>query len=226
MLFIIDFKIHIIFFIYDLIYYLAKIMYIPNHYLETDRKEIINFIKRFNFGVIVTSKDNIPAATHLPFLVEEKDGKIILTAHYAKANRQWQDLNGNVLVIFSEPHAYISPQHYEKEQNVPTWNYISVHCYGKGKVFESHEENLNVLERTIDFFDDSYRAQWDGLNEDYKSKMIRGIVGFEIEVTDVQAKKKLSQNKTEIERQNIITEFEKSDDNNKKIIAEYMKNVK
>lgn len=200
-------------------------MYIPNHNLETDKKEILDFIKRFNFGTIVTVKDNFPTGTHLPFLIEERGDSIFLISHFAKANKQWQELNENTLVIFSEPHAYISPKFYEKLQNVPTWNYISVHCYGHGKILDGENEKLNVIEKSINFFDDSYKAQWDGLNEQYKIGQLKGIVAFEIEIDNVQAKKKLSQNKTENERNNIIHSFEQSEDSNEKIIAEYMKNL-
>lgn len=204
-------------------------MYIPKHNLETDKKEILDFIKRFNFGTIVTVKDNFPNATHLPFLIEERqegnDSKLFLVSHFAKANKQWQELNENTLVIFSEPHAYISPKFYEKPQNVPTWNYISVHCYGHGKVFDDENEKLNVIEKSINFFDESYKSQWNGLDEKYKIGLLKGIVAFEIEIDNVQAKKKLSQNKTVNERENIIHSFEQSEDSNQKIIAEYMKKV-
>lgn len=202
-------------------------MYIPNYNLETDRNKILDFIKRFNFGTIVTSKDNIPAATHLPFLIEVREDKIFLISHFAKANKQWQEVNENesVLVIFSEPHAYISPKFYEKLQNVPTWNYISVHCYGKGKILDNFDDALNVLEKSIDFFDNSYRAQWENLDTKYRDGLLGGIAAFEIEVTEIQGKKKLSQNKTETERKNIIDAFQKSSDYNENLIGEYMKKI-
>ncbi|MBX7045510.1 MAG: FMN-binding negative transcriptional regulator [Ignavibacteria bacterium] len=198
-------------------------MYIPNHTLETDRNKILDFIKRFNFGTIVTAKDNFPSASHLPFLIEERGEKIFLISHFAKANKQWQDIAENVLVIFSEPHAYITPKFYEKLQNVPTWNYISVHCYGKGKILHNFDDALNVLEKSIDFFDASYKNQWESLDKKYRDGLIGGITAFEIEVSEIQSKKKLSQNKTENERNNIINAFEKSEDMNEKLIAEYMK---
>jgi len=128
-----------------------------------------------------------------------------------------------VLIIFSEPHAYISPKHYEKELNVPTWNYISVHAYGKGKLLTGKDETFAVLEATIDNYEKAYRKQWDGLPEDYKLKMANGIVAFEITVTDLQAKKKLSQNRTETERKNIIDSLSGSDDTNEQRIAEFMR---
>ncbi|MFN4813491.1 MAG: FMN-binding negative transcriptional regulator, partial [Bacteroidota bacterium] len=110
-------------------------MYIPKVNLTSDKTEIIEFMKRFSFATIITSKDNFPTATHLPFVLTTKDDQIVLTSHFAKANEHWQDIESNsVLVIFSEPHAYVSTKNYDKELNVPTWNYISIHAYGQGKL--------------------------------------------------------------------------------------------
>lgn len=190
----------------------------------TDKAEIVEFMKRFSFATIITAKDNYPIATHLPFLVTRTDDHIILTSHFAKANEQWKDIeNNNVLVIFSEPHAYISPQNYDKELEVPTWNYISVHSYGKAAVVTEQERVINILEKTIDNYDLSYRQQWNKLPNDYKSGMTKGIVAFEILVADIQAKKKLSQNKTDNEQRKIIDTLSNSCDTNEKLIADYMK---
>lgn len=198
-------------------------MYIPKSNLLSDKKEAIAFMKQFSFGTIVTAKDNLPVATHLPFLVEEEEDKIIIKSHFAKANDQWKAIeSGSILVIFSEPHAYISPVNYEKEQNVPTWNYISVHAYGSGKLITDSSMVMELLESTINNFEASYKQQWDTLSENYKINISQGIVAFKIEVTDLQAKKKLSQNKTVTERGNIINSLSKSDNSNERLIAEYM----
>ena len=198
-------------------------MYIPKINIQTDKNQIIEFIKRFSFGTIITSRNNLPIATHLPFLISEKEDKIILTSHFAKANNQWKDIEQNsVLIIFSEPHAYISPKNYDKDLNVPTWNYISVHAYGEGKIINEFESVYQLMERTIENYEIEYKQQWDRLPHDFKSKMINGIVAFEITVTEVQAKEKLSQNKTENERKNIINSLSNSKDSNEKVIAEYM----
>jgi transcriptional regulator len=199
-------------------------MYIPKINLTTDKDEIVAFMKRFSFATIITAKDNLPVATHLPFVVTTKDETIVLTSHFAKANEHWKDVEtNNVLVIFSEPHAYISPKHYDKELNVPTWNYISVHAYGRGKLITEKQMTYQVLEATIDNYDVSYKEQWNNLPEDYKSKMSNGIVAFEILVTDLQAKKKLSQNRTDTEKKKIIDSLSSSSNTNEKLIAEYMK---
>jgi transcriptional regulator len=131
--------------------------------------------------------------------------------------------NNKVLVIFSEPHAYISPRHYDKKLNVPTWNYISVHAYGQGKLITEMTKVFEVLERTIENYEVSYKDQWNNLPGDYKLALTKGIVAFDIEVTDLQGKKKLSQNKNENERQKIINALSKSEDINEKLIVDYMK---
>lgn len=198
-------------------------MYIPKVNLATDKAEIMAFMQRFSFATLITAKDNFPSATHLPFVVTSRGDDIVLISHFAKANPQWQELEDNpVLVIFSEPHAYISTSHYEKELNVPTWNYISVHAYGQGKLITDTENAFSVLEQTIDQYETRYRKQWDAFPEDYKLKMSKGIVAFEIHITDLQAKKKLSQNRTATEQKNIIDSLSKSTDSNEATIAEYM----
>ncbi len=199
-------------------------MYTPKRYLTTDREEILNFIKTYSFATIVTVKNNFQSATHLPFVVTETEGNIVLTSHFAKANSQWTEITEKrVLVIFSEPHAYISPRHYESEMNVPTWNYVAVHAYGKGKIITGKEEAYATLDAMIDVFEKAYKLQWDTLAADYKAKMLNGIIPFQIMVDDIQAKKKLSQNKKETERQRIISALEKSNDTNEKTIAELMR---
>ncbi len=199
-------------------------MYIPKINLATDQTEIVKFMKRFSFATIITAKDNFPIATHLPFLVTTKDDSIVLTSHFAKANEQWKNIENNkVLVIFSEPHAYISTKNYDKELNVPTWNYISIHAYGQGKLITDVKNTFEVLEATVDNYETSYREKWDSFPEEYKLKMSKGIVAFQIIVTDLQAKKKLSQNRTETEKQKIIETLSESNDTNEQLIAQYMK---
>lgn len=199
-------------------------MYIPKNFLAADKDEIIAFMRRYSFATIVSAKKNIPTATHLPFIVSTNDDNIILTSHFAKANEQWAAIaESKVLVIFNEPHAYISPKHYEKDLNVPTWNYFSVHAYGHGELITDEESTFEILEATITFYEVEYKQQWDSLPEDYKLKMVKGIVAFKIVVTDLQAKKKLSQNKTAAEQERIIKALSKSDNKNEQDIAKYMK---
>jgi len=198
-------------------------MYTPSFNSFTDRQEIITFMQRYSFATIVTQADDLPVATHLPFVVKEQEDKLFLQAHFAKANPQWKEIEGNTsLVIFTEPHAYISPNNYEKVENVPTWNYIAVHAYGKAHILDGVEQKTELLKHTINSFESAYLQQWEGLTEQYRLKMMNGIVAFEIAVTDLQAKKKLSQNRSEIERENIVHTLSQSNDTNEREIAAYM----
>jgi len=189
----------------------------------TDKKKIVDFMNRFSFATLITSKNDFPIATHLPFIIREENDKLFLYSHVAKQNEQWKHIEENViLVIFTEPHAYISPTNYEKEVNVPTWNYISIHAYGKGQLLTRHEDMISLLEGTIDNYETSYREQWNRLPDKYRLGQMMGIAGFKIEVTEIQAKEKLSQNKTHNEQQKIIDTLAASSDTNEQITAEYM----
>jgi transcriptional regulator len=198
-------------------------MYIPSFNKFDDQQEAISFMQRYSFATIVSVKNGVPVATHLPFLVKKADDKIILSAHFAKANPQSADISGNnVLVIFTGPHAYISTKNYEKEQNVPTWNYLAVHAYGKCTLLDGEENKAALLKEMVQYYEADYLKQWDSLTDDYKQKMMKGIVAFEIVVDDLQAKAKLSQNRSEKERENIIDELNNAVNSNEKDVARYM----
>ena len=200
-------------------------MYIPSFNQFPNQQEAISFMQRYNFATIVTVMDGLPVATHLPFLVRQKDDKIILASHFAKANPQAAAVaDGSALVIFTEPHAYISPKNYEKEQNVPTWNYLAVHAYGKCTLLDE-ENKAALLEDTIKTYEASYLQQWNGLSEMYKTNMMKAIIAFEMVIDDLQAKSKLSQNRSEKERESIIEDLSKADNTTEKEIAEYMKSL-
>jgi transcriptional regulator len=202
-------------------------MYIPKHFLITDQQEAVSFMQRYSFATIVTVNNEVPTATHLPFVVSQRDGRIILSSHFAKANPQAEELlNGKPLVIFTEPHAYISPKHYEQENSVPTWNYIAIHAYGTATLINTPEDKAALLEQTIKYYEADYLKQWNSLTDDFKLKMMKGIIGFKIVVDDLQGKQKLSQNKTEQERENIIAELNTKPDTVEREIAAYMAKVK
>jgi transcriptional regulator len=125
-------------------------MYIPKHYTEDDQNKLVEFIQANSFGALISANEKI-RGTHLPFTISKINERIILTSHMARANPQWKEFDSSkeLLVIFQGPHAYISPSFYEKEQNVPTWNYVAVHAYGNPRILISEEENIKVLESMI-----------------------------------------------------------------------------
>src|SRR3981189_1385300 len=142
----------------------------------------------------------MPVATHLPFLLDAGRGPYgTLMAHMARANLQWKTFNGEqeALVIFQGPHAYISPSWYEVELSVPTWNYAAVHAYGILEIIEDNAVLYDLLKALIQTHEARFERPWDfQLPDDYLQKMMRGIVGFEIQITRLEGKFKMSQNRT------------------------------
>ncbi|HRC33269.1 MAG TPA: FMN-binding negative transcriptional regulator [Bacteroidia bacterium] len=200
-------------------------MYIPKHYKEEDMVHLVAFMNQYPFALLISQVDGKPFATHLPFIIEKNQNGILLQSHMALANPQWKQLAGQqVLIVFSEPHAYISPSLYEKKENVPTWNYIAVHAYGHTTLIENKDKVEQLLHKTISTFEPAYVAQYKDLNSDYLRRMVKGIKAFSIEVNDVQGKFKLSQNKTIVEQKNIVDHLQKQNENTSVAIAQYMKN--
>lgn len=199
-------------------------MYIPPYYKENDEQKLIEFMQAYNFATLISTSDSNMCATHLPFVIEKRGEKLILVCHMAKANPQWQVFTQNeVLVIFQGPHAYISPTHYEKQQNVPTWNYIAVHATGKTKIISEPSEVISLMEKTINLFEKAFYEQWKSLSPEYVNGMLKAIVGFEIEVTKLEGKFKLSQNKTKNEQKNIVDSLGKNEDTAQTEISKEMK---
>ncbi|MBB5638408.1 transcriptional regulator [Pedobacter cryoconitis] len=199
-------------------------MYTPKHFEFENEAEKIAFMKKYSFATIVTNKAGLPIATQIPFLITQNAGQLVLSGHFALANEQAGYIEENTsLVIFSEPHAYISPVHYDKMENVPTWNYVAVHAYGKAKIVEEENAKIKALESMILFYEPGYLEQWNHLSAKFKKGMARGIAVFDLEVTDLQGKKKISQNKAEAERQKIASYLEKSELSSERAIADLIR---
>ena len=199
-------------------------MYIPKHYQGKNTERAVAFMQRFNFATIVSSNADVPTATHLPFVIREVNGDIQISSHFAKANPHWEHIGKEQdLIIFTEPHAYISTEHYEKDQNVPTWNYLAVHAYGTAKIIDGRAEVFKLLESMMESFEPAYKKQWQKLPDEYREGMANGIVAFEMKVTELQFKEKLSQNKKDGERASIIRYLGESPAETERILAEYMK---
>lgn len=198
-------------------------MYIPKYFKQNDRKKSIAFMNAYNFAIVVSAKDELPLATHLPFVIEERENEIVLISHMSKANEQWKTFSDkDVLVIFSEPHAYISPSLYEQKQNVPTWNYVAVHAYGKINILKSDEEKLAVLHKQMQSYEADFIEQFRTLDKKYIDGLLQGIIAFEITVSNLQAKEKLNQNKSEKDRLNVKRHLEESEEDMKRTLGKMM----
>jgi transcriptional regulator len=182
-------------------------MYIPRLNRISDMDVMISFMRNNNFAIVISAADPAPVATHVPLIITQNGADVRIRTHLARANTHWQSITqGETLVIFSGPHAYISPRHYDAFESVPTWNYISVHAYGNARLidFETQPEELEVmLMEIIDAHEPRYKDQWEQLSQRYKDGMKQGIIGVEIEVTRLEGKAKLSQNKTASEQERI-----------------------
>jgi len=145
----------------------------------------------------------------------------------ARANPQWHALDSaqEVLIIFQGPHAYISPSWYEVELSVPTWNYAAVHAYGLPRLVEEQAALYDLLKTLIQTHEAHFEKPWPfQLPGEYLQKMMQGIVGFEIHITRLEGKFKLSQNRTASEREKVIAALQNCPDTLSAGVAELMRN--
>ena len=176
-------------------------MYVPKHFEAADVAWCHDLMRREPFAILVgTDKAGVPFATHLPVLLDETPAPLgRLVGHVARPNPQWQLFAPDrpVLVVFAGAHAYVSPSLYAQHPSVPTWNYVAVHAYGVPRVIEDPGEVRALLERLVRTFEDGRSTPWrmDSLADTYLNGMMRGIVAFEIPITRLEGKAKLSQNR-------------------------------
>lgn len=188
-------------------------MYTPNLYKNEDPESIRTFLKENSFGILINQTNGKLFATHIPIELEiDADGNEILQGHISKLNPQAEGFaeNDQVLAVFSGPHSYISSSWYDHE-NVPTWNYIAVHVYGRIKIV-NEEKALEGLKKLVDKYEMSSEnpVRVENLSEK-TMREARGIIAFEIEINEIQATKKLSQNRDDHNYKNIISELEKTE---------------
>jgi transcriptional regulator len=206
---------------------LGATLYIPEFNRIEDRAVTVGFMKANPFAILISQSERGLVATHLPLLVNEHEGRIKIRGHFAKANHHWSVIEEQEsLVIFHGPHAYISPSLYEVQESVPTWNYATVHVYGKGRLLKESADVTQVLVDLTGTFDPSYYERWETFSQEYRDSMVRRIVAFEIEATRIESKFKLSQNRTNTEQQNVIEALERSPDSAVAGVAALMRQQK
>lgn len=202
-------------------------MYTPAYAKNNDELSIKEFIRQNGFGIIVSQAGQRMVATHIPLIFSDDETRLL--GHVSKANPQWNQFHDDseVLAIFSGPHAYISSSWYD-HVNVPTWNYIAVHVYGKIKIIEGNE-----LYQSLKYLVDKYETgsnnpvSIEKMPADYVRKSMNGLVGFEITISSMEAAYKLSQNRDKKNHQNIINALVKTTDHGSHMIAQEMKkNIK
>jgi transcriptional regulator len=201
-------------------------MYIPKPFIITDHAIIDGFVKENAFATVITSNaDGVPVATHLPLMLEvAPDGKRILHGHCARGNTHWKlmEQGRSTLVIFQGAHSYISPRWYNHE-NVPTWNYQTVHAYCQPNIYTDRERLRQAVSHLTAEYEDHSKYSVDGLSQRFLEMELRGIVGFILHVERFEAKFKLSQTRDAESHANIIAELERSESETERRIASAMK---
>jgi len=196
-------------------------MYIPSSFNVTDAAQLHAFMRTHSFATLVTNGGAGLVATHLPILLDT-DG-LRLLGHMAKANPQWRDVQGESLVIFPGPHAYVSASWYETPGTVPTWNYATVHAYGLFRLIQAREKVHDILKRTVSLYEGNKTQPW--RYDDSDPGVIRRlheIVAFEIEIGRLEGKWKLNQNHPDEVRRKVINALQKKPDANSQAIATMM----
>jgi transcriptional regulator len=195
-------------------------VYTPPYNRLEDRAELLAFLRAHDFPILVTGTGGTLHATHLPVVVHDRGERIVLDMHMAKNNPQWKEFfEDEVLVIFSGPHAYVSPRWYEEQERVPTWNYAAVHLYGLPKIVPAPQDKHRNQRRLVEQLDPQWLPKFDALRPEYVEQMLAGIVNFEIDVTRIDARWKLSQNRGRREMELIAAHLEKSDDTTDRALA-------
>jgi transcriptional regulator len=203
-------------------------MYIPKHFELTDKATMHDLMRQFSFATIVSVLEGLPFATHMPVVVRPELGEHgLLRTHIARANPQWESFStdAEILVIFQGDHTYISPKWYETHPSVPTWNYVTVHAYGKPKIVEEPERVRELLDELIGTYEGEKGWNSSHLSEKYMDGMMRGIVAFEIEITRLEGKMKLSQNRSETDRHGVIAGLDASTQTVDHEVARHMSNM-
>lgn len=176
-------------------------MYVPAHFATDDAEALLTRLARRWAGIVVSvGADGAPIATHAPILWDGE--RRIATAHIARANPHWKAGDGPGLIVLNGPEAYITPNWYPSKaahgKTVPTWNYEAVHLTGRLEWFEDVASLEAVVCDLSDFHEAGQSALWklEDAPRGYTEALLRGIVGLRLHVERIDAKRKLSQNKS------------------------------
>lgn len=182
-------------------------MYQPKHFSHNDTALAHEVIRAHPFATLLTVHNNVAEVTHCP-LVLAGDGSCIY-GHVARANPHqslWK-IDQPALAIFNGPQGYVSPNWYAPENAVlavPTWNYVVVHAHGALTLIDEPAAKDAILKRLIAQTEPAYADQWHALPVEHKQRLLQAIVGFRIDITQLDAKYKLSQNRPAADKPRVI----------------------
>ena len=175
-------------------------MYQPAQFAAKDPSHAITLMRDYPFASLISNDDEgFPSVTHLPLHVEQRGEQTVLLGHVAKPNPHWKYLavRPEALVTFMGPYGYLSPQIYPDVARVPSWNYLTVHARVTATLIEEPLAKDRLLKKLIGDHEPAYAQQWMGLGTEYQHKMLSGIVGFELAVTQLDCKLKINQHRPE-----------------------------
>jgi transcriptional regulator len=192
-------------------------VYVPSHFATDDPDALITRLARRWAGVLITiGEDGAPIGTHMPILWDAE--RRIATGHIARANPQWKHGAGKGLIVLNGPEAYVTPSWYpskaEHGKTVPTWNYEAVHITGDVEWFDDAERLEAMLDQLSAFYESDRAEPWtiNDAPRPYIDALKRAIVGVTLKAERVEAKRKLSQNKTEGDFSGVMNGLAASDD--------------
>ena len=182
-------------------------MYIPKPFEITDKRAIHKIIDANGFGVLVSAGGEL-IGTHLPFLLHPNEGKHgTLYAHIARPNPHRELFGNGAMAIFMGPHGYVSPTWYsDRSTNVPTWNYVAVHAYGVPVEVPEAEAAPHLATLVAQY---EAKGGWSmtELKGNLRETLPKGVAAFRMEITRLEGKAKLSQNKPVAERLRVMDQF-------------------
>jgi transcriptional regulator len=199
-------------------------MYVPEHFSVKDLATLHDWIERWSFGTLITSHRGRLEANQIPFLLDREKNQLL--GHVAKANKHWMAMMNaeDLLVQFNGPHAYVSPAWYSQPDGVPTWNYLSVQVRGKVELVKTDSEAIDLLRRLTNTNEALYGPGWriEDLPADRLKAMSQAIVCFRIQITAIEGKAKLSQNRSKMDRVGVSQELAASDDSQMQELSRLM----
>jgi len=186
-------------------------MYLPAHFAEPDIDVLHDAIRASGLATLVTLTDGGLIASHVPLLLETEpapNGKLI--GHLARPNPQGRGAIGEALAIFHGPEGYITPSYYATKREtgkvVPTWNYIAIHAYGTLRFIDDRAALLELVTRLTNHHESKRATPWavSDAPDDFVAGMLNGIIGFELTISRLEGKWKMSQNRPAADRTGVI----------------------
>jgi transcriptional regulator len=194
-------------------------MYIPPAFKDNELASIHDTMRSARLSNLVTCTASGLICTPLPMFLDEREAEQgVIYGHVAKANPQWKETPlYEALAIFNGPDAYVTPSWYATKQEhgkvVPTWNYVAVHAYGTVEFFEDADRLYEIVTRLTGIYERPRSEPWAVTDApaDFIKAQLRGIVGLRMPISRIDAKRKLSQNRSEADRAGVAAGLAASD---------------